>query len=264
MPIASFEDFKALKQDQEATFFYQELNPSDRSRPCILEIKWEHLGIEGDLVFGTMKIPQLGTLEADAYVYRSWISPEQDQPDHVFLSTVRPLMVGNELNLQSLTGGPLHTKPLRPSEISVGSDCRRDNGSAKLHRVVPFSADEHRGLCKWQQALGLKGFSASFGNETYLQYTRCAWHGLSFEFQGEGLKFSLAVRRLKTGWVGSSYFLWAHDSSFRRSSCNPRLRTACPGSTSYFLQQCSDFGGLLDLLDQAVDQVVERNEIFRS
>lgn len=264
MAIAVLDDFLRLEKGEEVTFHHQEFNPPDRSKIELLEIRWKHDHIDGDLIFGSMDIPGIGVLEVDAYVYRLWEIDRPDFVDSTWLSPVNVRAALENTELYNLTGGPLHTEKLLPSEIHARSDHRNELGAYKGPAVIPFSRDEQSAILSWQNGIEEKGFKSDFPRETYVQYKRASWHSLATNVENGGLQGNLEIHRLRKGLFSSIYSARASDDSYRRSPFNPMVKHARPAHTVYMQEECDSFDHLLKLMDRAIDMLVQRNERYLS
>jgi hypothetical protein len=259
MATALFKDLMGFGKGDKVTFHYQELNPPDLSKAMLLEVEWAHDHIDGDLAFGSMIIPGLGFFEVDAYIYGGWAVGRPNGRETAWLSRLNVQAVMEGAALRRLTGGPLRTTEFLPSEISTRSGPREEFLNSTVPRVVCFSREEQATILNWQRGMAEKGFKCDFPDETYVEYKRALWHSLSSDVEKSGLNGHIEVRRLRHGLFSTSYSLSASDDSFRNARSNPKIKTASPSFTRYLYEDCSSFGELLKLMDQAVDMLVQRN-----
>lgn len=256
MTFALYPEFEALKKGESRVFYYQELNPPDRSKVELLELRWTHDRVDGDLVFGSLQIPGIGELDLDAYVYRPSV-----RHDSAWLSSIDlPWGIGGA-DRSHITGGPLRKEELLPSEISTRSD-RRERTSANGQRVVPFEADEYQAIRRWQSGMNEKGFDCDFHLQPYVDHKRSIVPLLSTGIVREHLKGSLEIRRLRLGFRRFAYSISCSDGSFRSPKSNQFVKKARPSSTSFLFEKCSSFEEMLRIIDKAIDGLVLRNKHY--
>jgi hypothetical protein len=265
MDVALYEDFVRSQKGKVETFYYQELNPPDKSKVKLLEIRWTHDRVDGDLVFGEMNIEGLGYFETDAYLYRTRALENATYIDDVWLALTRTEPVIGPHEQRFLTGGPIHKKPLLPSEIHASADPRSSGNDTPLPRIVFFNRDEVDKLARWKNGMEQKGFKCSSSEiwRGYKTYVEDFYSGqVVFDIERDGLDFNIEVRRLKTGLFSSNYQIFVSDNSYRRSRTNPDVINATPRSTQIVNAKVDSFDKLRAEMDKAVDLVVERNLHF--
>jgi hypothetical protein len=263
MPNALFRDFLQMKRGDTATFHKQELNPPDRSQVMLLEIQWTHECVEGDLVFGSMDISGVGSFDIDAYICGRYAIGRPDNDEQAWLSPTNVPGEPKEDRLRRLTGGPMRTAPLKPSEMSTPSGPRIDEPKYSGPAVVCFSRDEYQMILQWQNGMAEKGFNCCFSNQSYVHYKRAVGGGmLSSYCQKGGLDGHIEIRRERRGLFASAYSISASDGSFRSPESNPKIVQVYASSTQFLYERSNSFSTLIALMDQAVDKLLERNQCF--
>ncbi len=261
MDIITFSQFEALKTGDRLELFNQELNPPVRGKVDLLSIEWTHDRVDGDLVFGSLRIPGIGDLETDAWTFRT-ADTENDAgtSPQAWLSSARIPKGLSDTSYKWLTGGPLHTKPLMPSEMHARSDPRDALDGSKLPRPLYFTREQYSALERWQNGLEEKRYVVRLPNEGYARYKRDPLGKFSGSFENNGLEGHIEVWRERKGLMSSTFGILVHDSSFRTPATNPRVINARPRSTQVMREQAAEFSELLSLMHQALNLVVERNE----
>jgi len=265
MERSLYEDFVRSEKGKVETFYYQETNPPDKSKVGLLEIRWTHDRVEGDLVFGEMNIEGLGHFPTDAYLYRTSDLQDSTGIDDVWLTFMRTKPVIGPHAQKTLSGGPIHKRPLLPSEIYASEDNRSSLDGFDLPRIVFFKRDEVDKLLRWKNGLVQKGFKCSSSEiwQGYKTYTELYRTGeVCLDIERGGLNFNVEVRRIKAGLFASNYTIWVVDKSYRRSGTNSDVLNASPGSTFIVREQLGSFDEMRMQMDKAVDLVVERNGHF--
>lgn len=260
MPQVLYDDFLKMKKGDEITLHYQEVNPPDRTQVQLHEIHWTHDRVDGDLIFGSMNIPGIGTLGVDAYAYRNYGSEYAPNVlDIVSLSSVNIKRALDDAEQHNLSGWSLHTEPLLPSEIYTPANPHKRQRTNKIPNKICFSRDEHAAILTWQRAIEEKGFNSDFSREGYASYKQGRPHHFYSRIESGGLIGDLQITRMRKGLFSSFYEIYAGDDSYRRSNSNPMLKHTEPSSTRLMREERDSFSELLKLMDQFVDMLVKRN-----
>lgn len=253
-----FADISGLTPGEERLLHYQELNPPDRSKPELLDLRWRHDHVEGDLAFGSLHISGMGALETDAFIYRDAVT--NPVREYGWLSGIDlPSNFGGP-GRYMLTGGPLHIERLLPSEVAVRSYRPMKTSGQARPAVVPFSPSEFTEVGRWLNGMREKGFACNVPPVSYVEYKHTLLPSLSARLENNGLDCALEVRRLRTGFFRSAYNLTCIDYSFRSPTVNKLIHRARPRATLFVHETCSTFDELLRCMDHGLDDLVVRNK----
>lgn len=262
---ANFDHFAGLSKGDQLSLHFQELNPKNADGMEFGSLVWHHDSIIGDLILGRMELNGFGMFGPDAFLFRPDARPQIAGGNDVWLSHASRLSIPGCDSTISLTGGPVYTSRLRPSDVIVSEPRRNTLSSSSEPKYVRFSRTEFEVLAEWSQNLRRRGFDPRHTPKNYHEYRT---HPMDCDYDHdictESLRGYFQVLKIKTGFLRHEFVLRFSDSSYRTPNTNPRIVRTMPGPTTFAYDRCNDFKDVLTKMNDALDRFVERNAIFEA